>query len=124
MVDEKLIERGYKQYNPTPFDNQSVVARFQKRFDDDFGKKYFIDVLKWSQDYVPLNRRDKWWKPFVYEYEVQISVGENQNAINLEFFSHWTIEEVEEFMEEFFDKMQPNYYESWDGYRRVRRTND
>lgn len=120
LVDEKLLERGYKQYNPTPFDNQSVVARFQKRFDDDFGKKYFIDVLKWSQEYVPLDRRDKWWKPFVYEYKVQVSVGKNQNAINLGFFSNWTIEEVEVFMEEFFEKMQPNYYESWDGDRRVR----
>ena len=123
-MDEKLLERGYKQYNPTPFDNSSVVARFQRRFDDDFGKKYFIDVLKWSQEYVPVDRRDKWWKPFVYEYEVQVSVGENQNSISLAFFSHWTIEEVEEFMEEFFEKMQPNYYESWEGYRRVRRTDD
>ena len=46
MTDEYLLERGYKQYKPTQFDNESVVARFQKRFDDDFGKKYFIDVLK------------------------------------------------------------------------------
>lgn len=121
MNDDYLLERGYKQYNPTPFDNSSVVARFQKRFDDDFGKKYFIDVLKWSQEYVPVNRRDKWWKPFVYEYETQITMGENENSINLEFFSFWTIEEVEEFMENFFEKMQPNYYESWDGERRVRR---
>lgn len=124
MVDERLLERGYKQYKPTPFDNESIVARFQKRFDDDFGKKYFIDVLKWSQEYVPVDRRDKWWKPFVYEYDVQVSVGENENPINLEFFSSWTIEDVEEFMENFFEKMQPNYYESWDGDRRVRRTND
>ena len=51
MTDEYLIEQGYKKYEPTRFDNESVVARFQKRFDDDFGKKYFIDVLKWSNDY-------------------------------------------------------------------------
>lgn len=124
MVDEKLLDRGYKQYKPTLFDNESIVARFQKRFDDDFGKKYFIDVLKWSQEYVPVDRRDKWWKPFVYEYEVQVSIGEDENSINLEFSSSWTIEDVEEFMENFFEKMQPNYYESWDGDRRVRRTND
>ena len=95
LTDEKLLERGYKQYSPTPFDNSSIVARFQKRFDDDFGKKYFIDALKWSQEYVPLDRRDKWWKPFVYEYEVQITIGENENSINLGFFSSWTIEDVE-----------------------------
>ena len=119
-MDEKLLERGYKQYNPTLFDNESVVARFQKRFDDDFGKKYFIDVLKYSLEYVPLNRRDKWWEPFVYEYTAQVSFGDNQNAMNLEFFSHWSIEEVEEYMEQFFEKMKPNSDESWDGDRGVR----
>ena len=59
MTDEYLVEHGYVKYNPTFFDNESVVARFQKRFDDDFGKKYFINVLKWSQEYVPVERRDK-----------------------------------------------------------------
>ena len=39
MTDDYLIERGYKKYEPTRFDNESVVARFQKRFDDDFVKK-------------------------------------------------------------------------------------
>lgn len=119
-MDEKLLNRGYKKYNPTPFDNKSVVSRFQKRFDDDFGKKYFIDVLKWSQEYVATDKRDKWWKPFVYEYEMQITMGENENPINIAFFSSWTIEEVEEFAESFFERMKPNYYESWDGDRRVR----
>ena len=119
MTDEYLIERGYRKYNPTPFDNESVVARFQKRFDDDFGKKYFIDVLKWSHDYVPVNRRDKWWEPFTYCYETQITMFEDAKALKLEFFSDWTLEEVEKYMEDLFDKMKPNYYESWDGERRV-----
>lgn len=120
MTDEYLIERGYKEYKPTQFDNESVVARFQKRFDDDFGKKYFIDVLKWSHDYVPKYRRDKWWKPYTYCYETQLTFGEEENALNFEFFSSWALEDVEKFMENFFEKMKPNYYESWLGYRRVR----
>lgn len=120
MNDEYLIERGYTEYKPTRFDNESVAARFQKRFDDDFGKKYFIDVLKWSHDYVPKYRRDKWWKPYTYHYETQVTFGEEENALNFEFFSSWTLEEVEKFMEDFFEKMKPNYYESWVGYRRVR----
>lgn len=120
MNDEYLIECGYKEYKPTRFDNESVVARYQKRFDDDFGKKYFIDVLKWSHGYIPEYRRDKWWKPFTYCYETQITFGEDEKALNFEFFSSWTLEEVEKFMEDFFEKMKPNYYESWDGDRRVR----
>ena len=120
MTDEYLLERGYAQYKPTQFDNESVVARFQKRFDDDFGKKYFIDVLKWSHDYVPVSRRDKWWKPFTYHYETQVSMFEGEKALNLEFFSDWTLEEVEKFMEDMFEKMKLNNYESWSGNRRVK----
>ena len=86
MTDEYLIERGYKKYEPTRFDNESVVARFQKRFDDDFGKKYFIDVLKWSHDYVPVDRRDKWWKPFTYHYETWN--GERRTRVQIEFSFH------------------------------------
>lgn len=114
MTDEYLLEHGYKQYEPTPFDNKSVVAKFQKQFSDEFGKKYFIIVLKWSNNHVPENRRDKWWKPFTYCYEVQITMFGEQKTINLEFFSDWTVEEVEKFMEDFFTKMKPNYYELYD----------
>ena len=119
MTDEYLLERGYKKYKPAQFDNDSIIARFQKRFDDSFGKKYFINVIKWSHYYVPENRRDKWWEPFGYEYEVQVEM-DDERPLNLLFFSNWTIERVEKFMEEFFEKMKPNYYESWDEERGVK----
>lgn len=119
MDDEYLLGLGYKEYEPTKFDNDSIITRFQKRFDDDFGKKYFINVVKWSNYYVPESRRDKWWKAYSYEYEVQVEMRD-ENPLNLCFFSSWTIEKVEEFMETFFEKMKPNYYESWDERRGVR----
>ena len=121
MYDEYLLERGYKQYPPTPvLDNESIVAKFQKRFDDGFGKKYFIDVAKWSHDYVPIHRRDKWWAPFSYANHLYITMFEEEKPVYLEFGTSWTLEEVEEFAESFFEKMKPNYYESWDEERGVR----
>lgn len=122
MDDEYLLERGYKEYPPSPvLDNESIVKKFQKRFDDDFGKKYFIDVAKWSHDYVPINRRDKWWTPFSYAYHLYVSMfEEEEKPIYLEFGTSWTLEEVEKFAEDFFNKMEPNYYESWDERRAVR----
>lgn len=120
MTDEYLLERGYKPYDTTQFYNYNVVKRFQKRFDDDFGKKYFINILKWSNDYVPNSHRSVWWKPFDYTYEIQVTMHEEENALNFEFFSGWTLERVEKFMEDFFEKMKPNYYESWDEQRGVR----
>lgn len=121
MNDEYLLEHGYKQYKPIFFDDNSVVARFQKRFDDEYGKKYFIDVLKWSHDYIPVEHRNEYWKPFSYTYEVQITMSEEEKCINLEFFSGWTIEDVENFMEDMFEKIKPNYYEIWDGELRQTR---
>ena len=118
MTDEYLLEHGYKQYSPMPtLDSDLVVAKFQKRFDDDFGKKYFIDIKKWSHDFIPEYRRDKWWKPFTYTYEVYTTMFEEEKPMNLEFYSDWTLEEVEKFAKDFFEKMKPNYYESWDGER-------
>lgn len=120
MTDEYLTNRGYKEYPPSSIDNEYIVALFQKRFDDEFGKKYFIDVKKWSQNFIPEHRRGEWWKPFSYEYGLYTTFNGEENPINISFGSSWTIEEVEKFAEDFFNKMKPNYYESWDGKRRVK----
>jgi hypothetical protein len=115
MSDEFFIERGYKEYPPTPhLDNDSIVAKFQKRFDDNFGKKYFIDIEKWSYDYIPECHRDKWWKPFGYSYNLYVTMFKEEKPVFFEFGTSWTIEEVEKFAEDFFEKMKPNYYETWD----------
>ena len=120
MTDEYLLKRGYKQYPPVQVvDGDLVVARFQKRFDDDFGKKYFIDIKKWSHEFVPQHQRNEWWEPFTYTYEVYTTMFSDE-AMQIEFYSSWTLEQVEKFMEDFFEKMKPNYYESWDEERGVR----
>ena len=121
MTDKYILEKGYKQYKPIPYDNESIVARFQKRFDDEHGKRYFINVLKWSNSFIPVERRDKYWQPYSYEYEVQVSMYDKPNTIDLHFHSDWTLNKVEAFMTDFFERMYVNYYELWDGQREVRR---
>ena len=120
MTDKDILEKGYKQYAPIQFDNKHIVARFQKRFDDEYGKKYFISIVKWSNDFIPVERRDEYWQPYSYEYEVQISMYDENSTIDLHFHSDWNLDKVEEFMTEFFEKMCVDYYELWDGQRRVR----
>ena len=47
MITEEYIKsKGYTRYNPTDFDKDIVLARYQKCFRDDKGKKYFINALK------------------------------------------------------------------------------
>jgi hypothetical protein len=114
MTDEYLLEHGYKEYQPTAYDDDYIVGRFQKRFDDDIGKKYFINAIKYSQEYIPECRRDRFWEPFIYEYEVHITMNKNEDPLILHFLSSWNTEEIEEFMESFFERMNPNYYETWE----------
>lgn len=120
MNDEYILDRGYKSYDPTWFDNETTVKRFQKRFDDEFGKRYFIDILKLSNLYVPESHRNDYWEPFSYIYQTQITMHEEAKPLNFEFFSDWTLEEVEDFMKKFFERMRPNYYELWNEERGVR----
>ena len=61
--------------------------------------------------FIPSDRRDEYWKPYRFEYELQVSVEEDEKPINLHFFNNWTLDEVEEFVENFFKKMNINYYE-------------
>lgn len=114
MTDEYLTGRGYKKYDPTEFDNESIVVRFQKCFKDNLGKKYFINVVKWSLEFIPKDMRDEWWQPYSYEYQVQITMFDTKKPLDLEFHSDWTLEEVEDYMCKLFDSMTVNYYERWD----------
>ena len=95
------------------------IAKEKKTMTDEYLLERGYKQYK-PHDYVPVSRRDKWWNPFTYHYETQVTMFEGEKALNLEFFSDWTLEEVEKFMEDMFEKMKLNYYESWSGNRRVR----
>jgi hypothetical protein len=114
LTDEIILSEGYKEYKPTKFHNQGVVKCFQKRFDDEAGKKYFIDVNKWYwRDIVPAHRRDSWYKEYTYEFETQVYGIKDHDAIDLTFHSSWELEDVEEFVEKIFQTGMLDYYEKW-----------
>lgn len=113
-MEQHFINKGYHAYNPTPFDSNSVEKRYQKRFDDEIGKKYFIDIIVWDNSFVPQDRRDKWWSPFGYEYSTQLYRKDSHDAVDFLFHSSWTLEQVEEHLEKLFDTGLYDYYEKWD----------
>lgn len=114
VVDEILTDRGYREYPKTVFDNDHVVARFQKRFDDEIGKKYFVNVVKLDCSYVPLDKRGNHWTPYIYEYECYLSMFDEDKPVKMEFYAGWLVEEVEEYAEKVWQQMGHNYYERWD----------
>lgn len=49
-----------------------------------------------------------------YEFEMQVTIGEGNKVINMCYFYDWTLDSVEKFATNFFDKMKINYYEIGD----------
>ena len=114
MTEEYIISKGYYKGKPSQFDDKAVICRYQKRFDDEIGKKYFIDILKYDLSRVPEKMQTELKEIDAYEFEMQVTIGEGNKVINMRYFCDWTLDDVEKFAEDFFDKMKINYYEIGD----------
>ena len=112
-MDQKLYDLGYHDYSPTPYDSENIVLRFQKRFDDEIGKRYFIDVIKWDNKFIPVHSRPQTFKQYDYEYEAQMYKKDTHDAVDFHFHTSWTIEMVEEFMKTQFETGLYDYYEKF-----------
>lgn len=110
-IREWLVPKGFYEYKPTPFHKDTVKTCFQKRYDDDKGKKYFIDVDIWDyswSDRIPEN--------YIPEIRCQLYQTGTHDAFNITFIS-WEIGQAEEFVENMFQSGVIEHYETWEGYR-------
>lgn len=106
MNDKVLLDAGYKKYSAPSIWGDFVEVIFQKRFDDEIGKKYFIDVKKCTSSYYD--------EPH-YEVETQLYQKDTHNAMNITWLHGWeNIEEIESWMEKFWNNEEYDYYERWD----------
>ena len=113
-TDDYFLDREYKKYNKTPFQSDMILYNFQKRFDDDVGKKYFIDVHKATNEWMrEWDKQQSWYTPYSYTYSCQLYRKDTHAAVDMEFFSSWTIDQVEEFVENLFQSGKLDYYEKW-----------
>lgn len=103
MTDKEILNRGYHRYERTPFDKDWVECHFQKRFDDEVGKKYFIEINK----YEHLTENP-------YEYEVYLEPKNYKGTIRILFYAGATLDEVEKQVEELFATGNYEYYEKWE----------
>ena len=114
MCDQDLLDQGFHEFRPTPFDSDSVETCFQKRYDDEQGKKYFITIKKWKA----------WRHPHTgeltlpsYEYDVQLYKKDDHDAMDILFHSSWALKDVEDYLEKLWNTGLFDYYETWDGNR-------
>ena len=112
MTDEMLLERGFREFAPGPLDSAGVERCFQKRYDDESGKRYFITVRKWREWCHPTTGIVE---PPAYEYDVQLYSGEGRDAIDLTFHSSWELQDVEQAMEVLWATGLFVHYETFGG---------
>lgn len=108
MTDADIINKGYKEYPPTCFHDSGVEKCYQKRFTDENGTRYFIDINKWRPMTHP--HTGETFGPD-YEYTVQMYKKNTHDALDLTFHSSWKLEDVENHVESLFNTGLYDYYE-------------
>jgi hypothetical protein len=115
ITEELLKKAGYKEFHSNWKNSDCYIKSFQKRFDDELGKKYFITldmydyskrVLEYtfdcdSQMYIERDKKDGEYK--------------NEITFNVNYFvdCYSTIEEMEQFFEKIWLTMSCRHYEKW-----------
>lgn len=107
-IRDWLIPLGFHEYAPTQIHHSGIITCFQKRYDDDIGKKYFIDVNVWDWTMFPKI-------PEKYHPEItgQYYQAGTHDAVNFEFID-WDLEAVEQWLDKLFELGVLEHYEEWD----------
>lgn len=108
--EKKLIEYGYKKWIPNSRIDLFDYS-YQKRFDDDLGKKYFIDFQFY--DYT------KYYKDHGISVKASVTFNnDNEEPGKLDKpvwldFDFNSIEQAETFVEVMWKASNSQYYELW-----------
>jgi len=107
-LTEQLISAGYKKHK----DYFKYIMFYQKRVDDDQGKKYFVNVYEYDFSNYP-NYKDN---PKVI-YEVHLDFVDKQNEpIRIQFAASDNLNEIEERCEHLFNVLECQHYEYEEEY--------
>ena len=111
MTEEYILSKGYKEYSKTIYHCKSVTKFFQKRFDDNIGTKYFINIEQFN--FSELQQKYPDFEPIKYEYVIQLH-NHDEKYMDIRFHSDWTLLEVEDFMDKQWQLGCYDYYEKWE----------
>lgn len=109
---KELKNNGYNEFTPPDFMNKfkDLLHAFQKRFDDEIGKKFFIDIYIYNELIHPHTKESF---GFAVEASTQLTFTEKEYPVNIELFAGWDIKEIESKVQEIWEKCNANYYEKW-----------
>ena len=108
ITQEDLISAGYK-----PFKQKNICefteSFWQKRFDDDKGKKYFITLAEYDNS----KYKDTYQFEGRYSFQSDTQFVSSGVTFNIEMLSPKSVEEMEEFFENMWVKLSCDYYEEF-----------
>ena len=106
-----FTDKGFRQFNPPNFASYyNVVTMLQKKYVDEKGIRYFIDIKVW--DWRDCERVKE---NYSVEFEGQYYQKDTHNAVNFTFID-WKLEEVESWLDKLFDANLIEHYEQFDNY--------
>lgn len=113
MNDITLVEHEYKIYLPDPLVHQGADKAFQKCVKDDKGKKYFMEVLKYT---FPYGLRSEIPEPND-QYSIstilyKAGTGNIESEMEIKFYSD-DLEYVEKRIEKLWEFTGKGYYEKY-----------
>jgi hypothetical protein len=117
--EQEMVDNGYNIFTSS---FNTAIRGFQKRIKDDKGTKYFITI--WHYNHAEqLQRSDiEQRDSYTTDSQFRFNKGNKDCTCNIEFWGDTfpneyrevtTLKDIENFFEEFFNKMQPDYYELW-----------
>lgn len=107
LTKQDLLEAGYK-----PFKSKVKLYTdqgYQKRFDDEKGKRYFITV--WEYDNREFQDRAPALPDFSYAPDSQFD--SNGVTFDVNMIGADSVEHMEAFFERTWSSMDCDYYEKW-----------
>jgi hypothetical protein len=111
ISQENLEKAGYKRYlNTINKQQHNYLESYEKRFDAERGKKYFIHIDCWDmQEFIPSR------KGLDFSPKAQF-ITDKDETFNVEYFARedTTIEKMEAFFEKIWNSMNCQYYEEWE----------
>jgi len=111
ITPEILKLNRYNHYFDRTKDRETYVSSWQKRFDNDHGKAYFINFNFFDLSLFH-KKHNLQGNPFSWEADLQLHSLDEDMTINLKVYgTNKTLEEVEKFCEKMFNKMQLRNYE-------------
>jgi len=115
---ENLVANEYKQFSDNFKKNtDTYVCSYQKRFDNCKGKKFYITITVY--DLSKINMSNKQWIGYNFSAEVQYNrMSDGRNTFNVKYMinNNTTIQEMEDFFDDIWVKMECNYYDIFNEY--------